>query len=239
MCGIAGSIDLAGQRQPDKAQLRRMAAALVHRGPDDSGFLFEPGIGLAHRRLSIVGLEDGRQPIFNEDRTVAVICNGELFDFVERRAKTDQPFFVNFWGKGNHFWGAHPDFRDTPAGTTTSAQMVEHDYNTGRILKTLKDLGIELRQVRREVEKVIGRGSGAAHVDALHQTPEAKAIIERAVVEARNHHEPIVGTEHILLALMHDPDGVPVKVLTTLGVSLDKVREEIHAVFGPDPEDRP
>jgi arylsulfatase A-like enzyme len=63
-------------------------------------------------------------------------------DFIKRRAKTDQPFFVNFWGKGNHFWGAHPDFRDTPAGTNTSAQMVEHDYNTGRILKTLKDLGI-------------------------------------------------------------------------------------------------
>ena len=63
-------------------------------------------------------------------------------DFIKQRAKTDQPFFVNFWGKGNHFWSAHPDFRDTPAGTNTSAQMVEHDYNTGRILKTLKDLGI-------------------------------------------------------------------------------------------------
>lgn len=85
MCGIAGSIDLAGQRQPDKAQLQRMASALVHRGPDDSGALFAPGVGLVHRRLSIVGLDDGRQPIFNEDRSVAVVCNGELFDFPERR----------------------------------------------------------------------------------------------------------------------------------------------------------
>ena len=66
--------------------VRRMAAALSHRGPDDSGFLFVPGVGLAHRRLSIVGVEDGRQPIFNEDQTVAVICNGEFFDFPERRA---------------------------------------------------------------------------------------------------------------------------------------------------------
>ena len=65
-----------------------------------------------------------------------------VIDFIKRRAETDKPFFVNFWGKGNHFWGAHPDFRDTPAGTNTSAQMVEHDYNVGRILKTLKDLGI-------------------------------------------------------------------------------------------------
>lgn len=66
-----------------------MAAALVHRGPDDCGFLFAPGIGLAHRRLSIVGVADGRQPIFNEDRSVAVICNGELFDFPERRAELE------------------------------------------------------------------------------------------------------------------------------------------------------
>ena len=66
-----------------------------------------------------------------------------VIDFIKRRAKSDQPFFVNFWGKGNHFWGAHPDFRDTPAQTNTASQMVEHDYNTGRILKTLKDLGIE------------------------------------------------------------------------------------------------
>ena len=87
MCGLAGVIDLSGRREPDRALVRRMADALVHRGPDDSGFLFAPGLGLAHRRLSILGLEDGRQPIFNEDRSVAVICNGELFDFPERRAE--------------------------------------------------------------------------------------------------------------------------------------------------------
>jgi len=89
MCGIAGLIDLAARREPNQALVRRMAAALVHRGPDDSGFLFAPGIGLAHRRLSIVGLNDGRQPIFNEDRSIAVICNGELFDFPEQRAELE------------------------------------------------------------------------------------------------------------------------------------------------------
>jgi arylsulfatase len=65
-----------------------------------------------------------------------------VIDFIERHANSDRPFYVNFWGKANHFWGAHPDFRDTPAQTNTSSQMVEHDYNTGRVLKTLKDLGI-------------------------------------------------------------------------------------------------
>ncbi|MGI8725396.1 MAG: asparagine synthetase B family protein [Methyloceanibacter sp.] len=89
MCGIAGVIDLEGRRRPDPAMLQRMADALLHRGPDDDGFLVAPGIGLANRRLSIVGLSDGRQPIFNEDESVAVVCNGELFDFPERRQELE------------------------------------------------------------------------------------------------------------------------------------------------------
>lgn len=100
MCGIAGSIDLAGKRPPDRAMLHRMADALVHRGPEDSGFFSAPGVGFAHRRLSIVGLEDGRQPIFNEDRTLAVICNGEFFDYPERRAELES--------KG-HVFSTHSD----------------------------------------------------------------------------------------------------------------------------------
>ncbi len=86
MCGIAGIIDLRGKRQPDPAAVQRMADALWHRGPDDEGFLFRPGLGFASRRLSIVGLGDGRQPIFNEDGTIAVVYNGELFDYPERKA---------------------------------------------------------------------------------------------------------------------------------------------------------
>jgi asparagine synthase (glutamine-hydrolysing) len=64
-----------------------MAAALIHRGPDEDGFLERPGVGLASRRLSIVGLTDGRQPIANEDGSVSVVFNGELFDFPEMRAR--------------------------------------------------------------------------------------------------------------------------------------------------------
>ncbi|MCB1485103.1 MAG: asparagine synthase (glutamine-hydrolyzing) [Hyphomicrobiaceae bacterium] len=80
MCGVAGIIDLCGRREPHRETVEAMTEALVHRGPDEDGYLFAPGMGLGHRRLSIVGLEHGRQPIFNEDRTVAVMFNGELFD---------------------------------------------------------------------------------------------------------------------------------------------------------------
>lgn len=87
MCGIAGMIDRLGRRAVDPARLARMGAAIRHRGPDESGQLLEPGLGLRSQRLSIVGLADGRQPLFNEDRSVAVVCNGELFDYPERRSQ--------------------------------------------------------------------------------------------------------------------------------------------------------
>ena len=87
MCDIAGIIDLTGRRQPDPTVLQSMARSLWHRGPDDDGFLIRPGFGFANRRLSIVGLGDGRQPIFNEDGSVAVVFNGELFDYPERKAE--------------------------------------------------------------------------------------------------------------------------------------------------------
>jgi arylsulfatase A-like enzyme len=65
-----------------------------------------------------------------------------VIDFIERNAKSEKPFFAYYAGKGNHFWGAHPDFMNQPAGTNNSAQMAEHDHNVGRVLKKLKELGI-------------------------------------------------------------------------------------------------
>jgi asparagine synthase (glutamine-hydrolysing) len=86
MCGIAGILDLRGRREPDRGALERMTERIFHRGPDEDGYLSAPGIAIGMRRLSIVGLADGQQPIYNEDRTVAVMYNGELFDYPEQRA---------------------------------------------------------------------------------------------------------------------------------------------------------
>ncbi len=78
-------LDLAGERNVPEDVVRRMARAIIHRGPDEEGFLWRPGVGLASRRLSIVGLADGQQPMSNEDRSVHVVFNGELFDHMEQR----------------------------------------------------------------------------------------------------------------------------------------------------------
>ena len=89
MCGIAGIIDLSGSRPIPSGILTRMADAITHRGPDEDGYLEELGIGLANRRLSIVGLADGKQPIGNEDRSVVTVFNGEFFDYPEAKAKLE------------------------------------------------------------------------------------------------------------------------------------------------------
>ncbi len=86
MCGIAGVMDLAGRRAVPDGVVERMSRALIHRGPDEEGFLHRPGVALASRRLSVVGLADGQQPVSNEEKDVFVVFNGELFDHPEQRA---------------------------------------------------------------------------------------------------------------------------------------------------------
>ncbi|MBN8279086.1 MAG: amidotransferase 1, exosortase A system-associated [Gammaproteobacteria bacterium] len=81
MCGIAGIIDLGNRTPVNEALLRAMNDRLSHRGPDGSGVHLEPGIGLAHRRLSIVDLAAGHQPMYNEDNSVCIVFNGEIYNF--------------------------------------------------------------------------------------------------------------------------------------------------------------
>ena len=81
MCGIAWIFDTREQRPIDEGLLGRMNQAQFHRGPDDGGIHVEPGVGLAHRRLSIIDLSNGHQPLFNEDGSVVVVFNGEIYNF--------------------------------------------------------------------------------------------------------------------------------------------------------------
>src|SRR5690606_36739648 len=89
MCGISGAVDLRERRPIEEALLRAMNGTLVHRGPDGDGFHFEPGVGLGHRRLSIIDLEGGKQPLYNEDETVVVTYNGEIYYFRELEAELE------------------------------------------------------------------------------------------------------------------------------------------------------
>jgi asparagine synthase (glutamine-hydrolysing) len=87
MCGLAGIFHLAGGGAVDAALLARMTAAIAHRGPDGDGFHLEAGIGLGHRRLAIIDPAGGQQPMYNEDRSVVIVFNGEIYNFQELRPK--------------------------------------------------------------------------------------------------------------------------------------------------------
>ena len=83
MCGISGVVDLEFQREPDRSLLEAMNDSQRHRGPDGFGYHVETGVGFAHRRLSIIDLASGQQPLANEDGSVIVTFNGEIYNFPE------------------------------------------------------------------------------------------------------------------------------------------------------------
>lgn len=87
MCGITGIYDPVGNRQIDRRLLEQMNQTQIHRGPDGCGYHVEPGVGLGHRRLSIIDLSGGKQPLYNEDESVCVTYNGEIYNF---KALTDE-----------------------------------------------------------------------------------------------------------------------------------------------------
>ena len=83
MCGIAGVIDL--QQRPDRFVMEKASNMMVHRGPDEKGDFYEGSVCLLHRRLSIIDLSSGGQPMFNEDKTLIIVFNGEIYNFIELR----------------------------------------------------------------------------------------------------------------------------------------------------------
>jgi asparagine synthase (glutamine-hydrolysing) len=90
MCGIAGEVTRAPGVVPDEAVVRRMTRRLWHRGPDGEGYHCAEGVGLGMRRLSIIDIATGQQPIHNEDGTVWVVFNGEIYNFATVRARLEQ-----------------------------------------------------------------------------------------------------------------------------------------------------
>jgi len=93
MCGITGWANLDARRPPPEGAdelLHSMCERLTHRGPDSEGMFVSTGVGLGMRRLAIIDLVTGEQPVFNEDRSIAVILNGEIYNYRELRASLEK-----------------------------------------------------------------------------------------------------------------------------------------------------
>ena len=83
MCAICGILNFDSTKALDQSLIRRMTNVLSHRGPDDEGFHIDGCVGLGHRRLSIIDLRGGKQPIYNEDESAAIVFNGEIYNYIE------------------------------------------------------------------------------------------------------------------------------------------------------------
>src|SRR6185295_12299418 len=114
MCGIVGIAGSAG-RPVDDAVLRSMNDAIWHRGPDDDGYLVRDRVGLGMRRLSIIDVAGGRQPIHNEDKSVWAVFNGEIYNYAELRDDLQR--------RGHHF--------NEPSNTETIVHLYEEYGDEG------------------------------------------------------------------------------------------------------------
>jgi ATP-dependent Clp protease ATP-binding subunit ClpC len=125
------------------------------------------------------------------------------------------------------------------------AQRFNHEYigtehillglvkeGSGVAANVLKNLDVDLRKIRMEVEKLVQSGPEMVTMGKLPQTPRAKKVIEYSMEEARNLNHNYVGTEHILLGLLREQEGVAAQVLMNLGLKLDEVREEVLNLLG-------
>ncbi|MBN1361371.1 MAG: asparagine synthase (glutamine-hydrolyzing) [Sedimentisphaerales bacterium] len=109
MCGIVGIHNLGAEEVPiDLRDLRRMMTTIRHRGPDEAGVYLDDAVGLGHLRLSIIDLESGAQPIHNEDKTLWIVYNGEVFNYIELRETLE--------AKGHRFY------------TTSDTEVIVHLY---------------------------------------------------------------------------------------------------------------
>lgn len=108
MCGIAGVIDVRPGAVVDATVVGRMCRTIVHRGPDDEGIYAKGGVGLGMRRLSIIDLAGGHQPVHNEDKTVWIVFNGEIYNFPELRPELER--------RGHRFY------------TDTDTEVIVHLY---------------------------------------------------------------------------------------------------------------
>ena len=125
------------------------------------------------------------------------------------------------------------------------AKRLNHDYvGTEHILlglialgegvaaQVLANLGVDLRRVRSEIEKIVGTGDNVMLLGEIPFTPRAKKVLEYAVEEAQHMGHSYVGTEHLLLGLIREEEGVAARVLENLGLRLDVVREEVLNLLG-------
>jgi asparagine synthase (glutamine-hydrolysing) len=182
MCGILGSVSLSPVVLPDCEALRRMATTIRHRGPDDEGFYVDGRVALGMRRLSIIDVDGGHQPLSNEDGTLWLVCNGEIYNFRELRSELLAKGYRFKTGSDCevllHLYAEHGDsFVHRLNGMYGFALW---DAARGRLLLVRDRLGVKPLYYTVKNEALIF----ASEIKAMLETPGISTSIDPVALEA-------------------------------------------------------
>ena len=230
MCGIVGVFDLAGKRPIAQDLVARMNQSLAHRGPDADGFHFEPGLGLGHRRLSIIDLSTGDQPLYNEDGSVVVIFNGEIYNYRELipelaahghvfRTKSDTEVIVHAWEQ----WG-----EDCVSRFRGMFAFAIWDRNREMLFLARDRLGVKPLYYARLGDGTLAFGS---ELKALMLHPAFKREIEPRAVEDYLAYGYVPDPHTIFTGALKLPPGCTLAVRR--GATLAEPREYWDIPFRP------
>jgi len=145
MCGIAGIASFNGARPPTEDLIRTMCDTIVHRGPDDEGIDIRGNVALGMRRLAIIDIAGGKQPVFNEDHSIRTVFNGEIYNFRELRRELEQRGHTFATSSdtevlvhGYEEWG-----NDLPSFLNGMFAFAVHDMTNNRLLLARDHIGIK------------------------------------------------------------------------------------------------
>jgi asparagine synthase (glutamine-hydrolysing) len=199
MCGIAGIIYADRHRSVEAGLLKAMGDAIAHRGPDAEGFWTEPGVGLAHRRLSIIDLEGGDQPIGNEDGSIQVIFNGEIYNYQELRRGLE--------ARGHQFRTRSDTEVLVHLYEEQGADLVERlrgmfafalwDQTRRELVLARDRLGLKPLYIYRDVEKLVF----GSEIKAILACPGVSRAIDPAAVEDYLAYGMVPGSRTIFQAI--------------------------------------
>ena len=177
MCGICGQVQIAGDKPVDTEMIRRMTRTMFHRGPDDDGYFFEGSLGFGFRRLSIIDLAGGHQPMSDAQKTVWVVFNGEIYNYKELRAELE--------GHGHNFRTSSDTEVIIYGYKQWGTKVFDHlngmfgvaiwDAKKKRLVVARDPMGIKLIYYRHadgklsfgsEIRPVLAAGEGCPEVDA-------------------------------------------------------------------------
>lgn len=205
MCGICGLIDLTGQYRAEPGLVRRMADVLRHRGPDGDGFYDTPNVSIGMRRLSIIDVAGSDQPLYNEDRSIALVFNGEIYNYRELRddliRRGHQPRTA---GDGETLIHLYEEYGlDLFRHLRGMYAFALWDSSTGRLVLAVDHIGMKPLYLREQD----GRLLFASEVKALFADPATPRALNHDVLDTYLAFGYMIGPETLFEGVRRLPPG--------------------------------